>query len=206
VSAFEFFFSFYGFILSLSAAELLGGFSRLVQNRRKIKAGALTILLALFVVLDIATFWNQAWLILRNAPFNFALLILGLCVAGVYYVAASLVFPTLDPDEAMDDHFWANRRVVLLCVLGTNLVMGGLLLTVANATGEIAKLGLGLVFWSGLLWFTALTLIAAFARPKAIVMAALLGLLVYQGIGIGRSAKVLMDHGGWPLRGEAPTS
>ena len=88
MGAFEFFFSFYGLLLGFSAAELVGGFTRLLHQRKDIRFGLLTPLLAIFVAIDIATFWNQAWVILRFAPYSFALLILGLFVAGIFYVVS----------------------------------------------------------------------------------------------------------------------
>ena len=74
MSAFEFFFSFYGLLLGLSVAELVGGFSRVLHERQRVRFGWLTPLLAVFVALDLATFWNQAWRFFRGAPFNPALL------------------------------------------------------------------------------------------------------------------------------------
>ena len=58
---FEFFFSFYGLLLGFSVAELVGGFAGLVQNRRKVRFGHLTLLLAVFVAIDIDRgFWTVA--------------------------------------------------------------------------------------------------------------------------------------------------
>lgn len=76
MSAFEFFFSFYGLLLGLSVAELVGGFARVLHQKARVRFGFLTPLLAVFVAVDIATFWNQAWSIFRFAPFNMALLVM----------------------------------------------------------------------------------------------------------------------------------
>lgn len=205
MSAFEFFFSFYGLVLGFSAAELVGGFASLVQRRRMVRFGYLTILLAVFVAIDIATFWNQAWVILRFAPFSLALLILGLVVAGTFYVSASLVFPK-DPAEGahLDDHFWRNRGIVLLCVLAANLAMAAVALALTLGTGEY-----GAVFrpglWVGLAVFTSMTLVAALAKPKGVVTAALVILLLYHGQTIARSAAVLVQGGGWTvMQSKAP--
>ena len=45
MSAFEFFFSFYGLILGLSVAELLGGFARTLNRNPRPRFGLLTPLL-----------------------------------------------------------------------------------------------------------------------------------------------------------------
>ena len=90
MSAFEFFFSFYGLLLGLSVAELVGGFARVLHERERIRFGWLTPALALFVAIDIATFWNQAWVIFRGAPFNTFLLLVSLSIAATFYVAARM--------------------------------------------------------------------------------------------------------------------
>ncbi len=59
MSAFEFFFSFYGLLLGLSVAELVGGFARVLHERQRVRFGWLTPLLALFVAVDLVTFWNR---------------------------------------------------------------------------------------------------------------------------------------------------
>lgn len=200
MSPFEFFFSFYGLLLGFSVAELVGGFARVVHERRKVRFGSLAMMLAAFVAVDIATFWNQAWLIYRFAPFNFALLVLGLVVAGTFYVAATLVFPRdLEGAASLDEHFWAHRRVVLLCVLAANWIGAGLFLLNATLTGELAAFALPWLFWAGLVLFTVGTLTAALARGRIIVTAALAIVLAYQGYNIVRAGMVLVQNGGWNM-------
>lgn len=204
LGAFEFFFSFYGLLLGFSVAELVGGFARLIHDRKAVRFGLLTPLLAVFVAIDITTFWNQAWVIMRFAPFNFALLVLALFVASVFYIAATLVFPReVGGEGSMDEHFWRHRRMVLLCVLAANTIMATLFLTVTAATGELAALHLPAAFWIGLALFSTMTLVAAFARGRRVVIAALVILLIYQGYVVGRSAASLIQQGGWSVR-EAP--
>ena len=204
MSPFEFFFSFYGLLLGFSVAELVGGFARLLHQRRGIRFGYLTPMLAIFVAVDIATFWNQAWLIFRFAPFSFALLVLGLVIASVFYVAAALVFPRdLRAGESLDEHFWAHRRLVLLGVLAANWMAGGLLITLTLLTGEFSRLELGAAFWGGLALFSAGTLIAAFAPGRRIVGATLVILLAYHGYQIGRAVLAIVAAGGWSALGPA---
>jgi hypothetical protein len=202
MSAFEFFFSFYGLLLGFSVAELVGGFARVLHERRAVRFGALTPLLALFVAIDIATFWNQAWVIFRNAPYNYALLILGLVVASTFYVAATLVFPReLKAGQTLDDHFWQHRRLVLLCVLAANLIMVSVFVLLAYRTGELATFGLGGVFWAGLALFSIGTVIAALARGRRVVMIVIALLVAYQAFNVGRASLVLFQGEGWSMRG-----
>jgi hypothetical protein len=93
MSAFDFFFSFYGMVLGLSVAVAATGLATAIQHRKTIRVGWLTLLLALFVALDIATFWDAAWHTFRDAPYSYGMLVIGLTIALVYFIASSLVFP-----------------------------------------------------------------------------------------------------------------
>lgn len=202
MSAFEFFFSFYGLLLGLSVAELVGGFARVLHRRRAVRIGWLTPLLAVFVAIDIVTFWNQAWFIFRFAPFNMALLVVGLAVAAVFYVAASVTFPR-ESDEAhdLDDHFWAHRRTVFLCVLLANLFIVAVFFSVMAMNGE--SVNLGPIFWTGLSLFVIGTSVGAFAPSRRLVMAALIVLVAYHGFSVARSTHALIQGGGWSLKAPA---
>lgn len=207
MSAFEFFFSFYGLLLGLSVAELVGGFARVLHRRRAIRVGWLTPLLAVFVAIDIVTFWNQAWTIFRFAPFNMALLVVGLAVAAVFYVAASVTFPRSETEEPLtdlDDHFWRHRRTVFLCVLIANLIIVAVFFSVTAMSGEISALKLPFIFWAGLSLFVAGTSVGAFAKSRRIVIAALIVLVAYHGFNVARSTHALVQAGGWSLT--APTA
>ncbi len=201
MSAFEFFFSFYGLLLGLSVAELVGGFSRVLHRRRVVRFGWLTPLLAVFVAVDIVTFWNQAWVIFRFAPYNMALLVVGLVVAAVFYVAASVTFPgrdpVVDPSMDLDDHFWTHRRTVFLCVLIANLMVVVVFFSNAALNGELIRSMQSPIFWVGLTIFIGGTSIGAFVRSRKVVVLALIVLVAYHGFNVTRSAHSLISNGGW---------
>lgn len=172
MSAFEFFFSFYGLVLGLSVAVLATGAARAVKHRKTVRVGWLTPLLALFTALDIATFWDAAWANFRELPLSYGLLVGGLVVAVIYFIAASLVFPDETDDAGpLDDHFWANKRTVLILLIVANLLGGGAQLAV-NMTREngVYLLGyysvtiaiyvvlIGVAAWTKRRWLFALTL------------------------------------------------
>ncbi|KQY84574.1 hypothetical protein [Brevundimonas sp. Root1423] len=201
MSAFEFFFSFYGLLLGLSVAELVGGFARVLHERHRIRFGWLTPMLAVFVAMDVATFWSQAWVIFRGAPFNLSLLFLGLVVAATFYVAASVTFPPVTAEGVsdridLDEHFWAQRRLVFTCVMAANaivaLVFSGLI-AVNAGFADLATPRL----WIGMLIFVVGTATAAFAPWRRVAVAALLLVLVYSAWNVARSAASLIAAGGW---------
>jgi hypothetical protein len=94
VTIFEFVFSLYSLLFGLALAQVFGGFGNTLQERHKLKVGWLTPLLGLFVILDLISFWEIAWQ-LKDMFERPALLVLnvGVFLAGIYYLAARLVFP-----------------------------------------------------------------------------------------------------------------
>lgn len=140
MSAFEFFFSFYGLVLGLSVAVIATGVARAFKHRKTVPVGWKTPLLAVFVALDIATFWDAAWMNFSSAPYSYGLLIAGLVVATIYFVATSLVFP--EPDDAaqdLDAHFWANKRAIMLLLVLANLLMmsGSIWMSLSKTHGAL---------------------------------------------------------------------
>jgi hypothetical protein len=161
MSAFEFFFSFYGLLLGLSVAVLATGAARAFKHRKTRPVGWLTPLLAVFVALDISTFWEAAWVNYRNLPVSYGLLVGGLIVAVVYFIAAALVFPDdSDAPAPLDDHFWANRRATLVLLILANLlgVAGQLAVNLTRENGAglasayAINMGIYIVLIGGATW------------------------------------------------------
>jgi len=94
MTVFEFVLSLYSLLFGLALAQVFAGFGNTLQERHKIKVGWLTPLLGLFVILDLISFWEIAWQ-LKDMFERPALLVLnvGVFLAGIYYLAARLVFP-----------------------------------------------------------------------------------------------------------------
>ena len=110
MTAFEFVFSLFGLLLGLSLAEVLGGLARTLKQWRTVRLGWLTPLLGLLVMLDLTSSWALAYSLKDEIPANFLTLVIGLFVTGLYYLAATLVFP----DDAskwpdLDDYYFGTR-------------------------------------------------------------------------------------------------
>ena len=131
VTNFEFFFSLFGLLFGFVLVEVLSGLVRTLKakrlapgaHERSIRLGWLTPLLGLFVLFDISSCWGNLWDMREAIPVGFDTIFGALFITGVYYFAASLVFP----DEAqawpnLDDWFWLHRRHVLGGVLAVNLI------------------------------------------------------------------------------------
>lgn len=165
MSAFEFYFSFYGLALGLSVAVIATGLATSIQHRKAIRIGWLTLLLALFIGLDIATFWDAAWHTFRDAPFSYGMLVIGLAIALLYFVAASLVFPhQIVNGMNLDDHFWANKKVVLLLTFGANLLM--VIVAVLQILDQPRAMEIISTYAVTLVLYIALIVPAAFTRSK----------------------------------------
>lgn len=167
MSAFEFFFSFYGLLLGLSLAVIATGAAAAIQHRRKLRIGWLTPLLAVFVTLDVASFWDFAWTMFRDVPFSYGLLVASLIVAVVYFIAASLVFPhQIEDGMSLDDHFWANRKVVLLLTIAANVL--AFLVAIPVILGKPAAILLLINYAFMIALYMALVLPAALTRSKTL--------------------------------------
>lgn len=206
MSAFEFFFSFYGLLLGLSVAALVSGFAQVLHERQRVRFGWLTPLLAVFVAMDVATFWTQAWAIFRGAPYNPALLVLGLIVAGTFYVAASITFPRLTAEGAheridLDDHFWAHRRLVLGCILIANLIVTVLFAWLMSTNAGFAAQST-LQLWVGLGVFVLSMTAAAFAPWRPVAAGGLVLVTAYTLWRVLQAGTALVAQGGWsPVTG-----
>jgi len=153
MSQFEFLFSLFGLLLGLSLAEVLGGFGKAVKARRRIRIGWLTPLLGILVMLDLTSFWTTAWAARDLLPVNYLTLMLLLAFTGLYYLAATLVFPEdVDGVPDFDAHYHLNKRLVVGAVLLLNVPdLAFDLWTGEVALRSAARLTISIAFFSLLL-------------------------------------------------------
>jgi len=188
MTSFELVFSLFGLVLGLSLAEVLGGFARAIKLRRHARRigqevtrlGWLTPALAVFLLLDIAGFWFIVWRAREAIPATPASLLLSLIVTGLYYLAASWVFPHEPPEGSdFDAHFQENKRSILLLVLLCNLIAHGVRVILVDPR----ELELG---WWMLAAYFLLLLGAAFVRNRKVALSALgllIALYLMEGVG-----------------------
>jgi hypothetical protein len=129
----EFVFSFYSLLFGLALAQVFAGFGNALQERHKIKLGWLTPLLGLFVTMDVTSFWAIGWDLKDMFRPDFLFLLCGVLLAGIYYLAARLVFPRNFvewPD--FDVYYFRHKQLVFGGILFCNIVAAAFGL----ATGE----------------------------------------------------------------------
>jgi len=200
MSAFEFSFTFYGLVLGLSVVELVAGIARTVHAGSRFRVGWLTPLLAIYLALDVATFWSQSWVMNQHAPYSYTLLVLGLTSAGLFYVAASLAFPR-EPDDGYDltEHFWKHRRMILGMVLAANFLNSILYTLLFLGSGLPTDIG----FWSVSAVYAALLAAIMLPRGKwAVAMFAFA--LAWNVLFLGVDLFALVQNGPWPLGNAMP--
>ena len=102
MSEFEFVFSLFSLVLGLTLVEVLGGFVRSMKQFRTrretsghIGIGLLTPLLAVFMMLDVSSYWISIWGIRDGITVGYPAVFLGLIVTGGYYLLLQWCFRTI---------------------------------------------------------------------------------------------------------------
>ena len=110
---FSFYMSYYGLILGLSVAQVASGFLNAIGARQRVKIGWLTPTLAIFIFLDITSFWVYAWGIRGSIAISWGVMYLGLLIALCYFLASGLVFPRqIEEWPDLDEYYWRYKRIV----------------------------------------------------------------------------------------------
>ena len=157
MTEFEFIFALYALTLGLSLVEILAGLGRTLELRfasdasgEKFSIGWLTPLLALFVILDLLSFWMFSWNVRGLVAVNPKTLLAVVAFASAYYLAARLVFPT-DPERFrdLDTHYFRVCRTVMAMLIALVAVQWLYLLSVAEIRDQlltVRSIGLTVVF------------------------------------------------------------
>jgi len=176
MSDFEFIFALFGLLLGLSLAEVLGGLAKAIEARLRpgstVRIGWLTPLLGAFVILDLLSFWQAAWVV-RDVVLVSGKALMAITVfAGAYYLAAHLVFPRdVDEQPDFDAHFFRVRRIVIgvmLVLLLSQLAFYASIPTIAPHL--LRPLALGLTVILALL-MTAAMFVRGELWPRVVMIA-----------------------------------
>jgi hypothetical protein len=136
MSAFEFVFSLFGLLLGFSLVEVLGKLAASVKASPQVRLGWLTPLLSLFVLLDVTGFWSIVWDARDVIPPTYGVLVVGLAITGLYYFAASLIFPsTLDAGTDLDSWYFDHKSTVLTILLACQLLAHASKYALTGASG-----------------------------------------------------------------------
>ncbi|GAB5347571.1 hypothetical protein [Alteriqipengyuania sp. 357] len=181
MTEFEFIFALYALVLGLSLVEILSGLGRTLEIRfardasgERFSIGWLTPLLAVFVILDLLSFWSFAWSVQNRVAVNSATLLGVVGFASAYYLAARLVFPS-DPERFrdLDTHYFRVCRTVMAMLIGLVAVQWAYLLSLPQVLDQLltpAIVGSTVLFVA----MMAVLLVVRNRRVHAIVLVALI--------------------------------
>lgn len=189
MTVFEYVFSLYSLLFGLALAQVFAGFGNTLQERHKLKVGWLTPLLGLFVIVDLTSFWEIGWELkgMSGRPY-FLYLLAGVLLAGIYYLAARLVFPRNFAEwPDFDDYYFRHKKWVIGGILLCNVVAAAVLTAIGS---KFLRLPLG--FANDLIYFAVLIALLGVRNKKAniallVVMLAkdaVVPALAFLGIGI----------------------
>ena len=167
MTEFEFIFALYALVLGLSLVELLAGLGRALEHifaterdGRRFSISWLTPLLAVFVMLDLLSFWAFAWTVRDLLTVSTGSLLAVMTFASVYYLAARLVFPS-DPDRFsdLDTHYFRVSRTIMAMLAALVVVQWIYLLSIEPLREILLRpFGIGmtvlLLALMGAAWFT----------------------------------------------------
>jgi hypothetical protein len=153
MSEFEFVFVLYSLVLGLSLVELLTGLGRTLEFKlaraaddKAFAIGWLTPLLALFVILDLLSFWVFAWRVRDFVTASTGTVLGVLVFASAYFLASRLVFPSSPENFTdLDTHYFRVRRTVFAMLIVMVAVQWAFLLSLpalAEAISNPLTLGL----------------------------------------------------------------
>ena len=162
MSAFEFFFSLFGLILGLGIASVAAGMSDVLRERKRIPIGHLTPMLALFLLIDVTSFWIFSWYGLQNIRIAYAPLIWAVALAVTYFFSVSMLFPkNLGEWDSLDDYYMAHHRWVIGGVLLANLGLY-LLIFLVDPAGRA-----DLLVWEWAAYFSIVTFLFLVSHRRA---------------------------------------
>ena len=171
MSEFEFFFTLFGLLLGLTLAEIALKFTDAIAARDAVKLGVLTPMLAVFVLLDLASYWMWTWSVRDLLHIDWPTMFGGLVVALAYFFAAASVFPRREGLwQALDDYYFKQKRLVIAGVALANIP--GLLLQLSIL--RPAWNDLWFFVWQAMYWAPLLLLLFVRSRRGNIALLAVL--------------------------------
>lgn len=117
MSAFEFYFSFFGLILGIAVANVGVGFGRLWRARERVKIGICLPLVGAWLLCHSVLNWINAWEDLQSVPISAASLFVGIFVALPYVVVSTVMFPEdADRHDSLDSFYLSHARLVMVAM------------------------------------------------------------------------------------------
>ena len=178
---FEFFFTFYGLILGLAAAEILSSLGAFVRARPLRSIEIQSALLAFLTFLVICATWIDAWITRDTFELSFASMFAPIGSATAYYLAAVVVLPKEETDyDSMGAYFLKRKNFVVSMLLAAEVFQKIVFLPIFAETLKDAPA----VFWLlmfpvNLALFTLWGLLLIARRRRVIIAGIILQIVVF---------------------------
>lgn len=118
MSAFEFYFGFFGLILGIAVANVGVGFGRLWRAREQARVGVCLPLLGTLLLCHAIMNWNSSWLTLQAVPVEPLSLFIGLFVALPYVFVSTIMFPEDAHQQlSLDEFYLKHSRMVMVAMM-----------------------------------------------------------------------------------------
>jgi hypothetical protein len=158
---------------------VLTGFARALKRRRIVHLGWLTPMAGIFVMLDLTGFWESSWASRGFVSPQYGYLLIGLFVCGLYYLAASVIFPSEFGERAdFDAHYQQHRQQVFGAIAICDLIQMAPVLIIRAS--EIP----GRVWIENALQFSALAtcIVSRSKRANIAALSLLIAIYVYTAV------------------------
>ena len=180
MSQFEFFMVFYGLLLGLGVAELLGGFANILREQTRPKLGMLTPLLGLIVLTEMMANFIDAWAKFQDIRISLPGLGVPMLIGLSYFLVAVILLPRHFSDwPSLDDYFARRRNWIVGLLIGANLLIISLEVTRLNRTmtgGPQANLW---SFLAGNIWLLSSYLVLLLSRRRWLSVVAAVSVLAF---------------------------
>jgi hypothetical protein len=121
---FDIFFTFYGLLLGLAAAEVLSGVGAFTRERPLRSMELQSALLAFLIFLVICATWIDAYAFREAFDLSFASMACPVAAATAYYLSAVVVLPRDKADyDAMDGYFLRKKRFIITMLVIAELAL-----------------------------------------------------------------------------------
>ncbi len=110
---FDYLFSFYGLLLGLSVANVASGFGDMWRDRNAVAIGIAAPLLAAIVLFGCMNIWMVYWRMRETVSFDAWRMLAAAGVALPYIFISRAMFPSAGGSTSLEDHYLANRHVIL---------------------------------------------------------------------------------------------
>jgi hypothetical protein len=180
MSQFEFFMAFYGLLLGLGVAELLGGFANLLRQKSAPRLGLVTPLIGAIVLVEMLANFIDAWVKFQDINIALSSLLVPTLIGLIYFVIAVIVIPR-DPTEwdSLDDYMALRRRWIVGLLILANMLIASMEFTRLERTftgGSSASLARWL---AGNAWLIGSYALIWWGRSRWLIIAAAMSVFAF---------------------------